>query len=170
MKKCFSKTRFTLVELLAVMGILALLMGIGIGVYSVAHRKMNDAKCRAMIAKMSTALQNYYSKQGYYIQAVAVTGFYVDKYTNDTSVDDVAGGPVTAWQYTLNNEIAITGSELDKNVPAATLKISRGAWEDPFSRQFWYKCPGTHNPTSYDLWSRGSDPAITEDDITNWTQ
>lgn len=49
-------------------------------------------------------------------------------------------------------------------------------WEyltDPWENQFEYRCPGTHNPESYDLWSRGpngtSEPDDPEsDDIGNW--
>ncbi len=41
------------------------------------------------------------------------------------------------------------------------------AWGSPF----WYRCPGTHNPQSYDLWSAGPN-GVNElgggDDIANW--
>jgi len=49
-------------------------------------------------------------------------------------------------------------------------------WEqlvDPWENQFEYRCPGIHNPDSYDLWSKGID-GISEpenplsDDIRNW--
>ncbi len=194
MKKRLSLARFTLVELLCVCGILILLMGIGIGVYSVANRKMGESKCRAMIAKLSTALQNYYSKQGYYIQASTVSYFYVDKYTYkddgtpqhlpsypDDNDDTITAGRI-AWSYTLNTEIAIPSNELNTKphsgvLPAEDiLKYSRGAWKDPFGNKFMYQCPGKHNPTSFDLYSYGADQSSgttagdTGDDLTNWTQ
>ncbi|HCE45212.1 MAG TPA: hypothetical protein DET40_16860 [Lentisphaeria bacterium] len=180
MKRRYSKTRFTLIELLAVCGILILLMGIGIGVYSVANRKMGEAKCKAMIAKLSTALQNYYSKQGYYIQASTLSYFYVDKYTNDATPADNG----TAWPYTINTEIPISSNELATKTYTGVdiLPWSRGVWKDPFGNKYYYRCPGIHNPTSFDLFSVGpdqsptdaqlktNDRASTGDDITNWAQ
>ena len=42
MKKRVLKHRFSLIELLVVCGLLMVLMGIGVGVYSLVQRKMND--------------------------------------------------------------------------------------------------------------------------------
>ncbi len=43
---------------------------------------------------------------------------------------------------------------------------------DPWDSPFQYRYPGTHNPNSYDLWSRGADKADGGDgqgaDIGNW--
>jgi general secretion pathway protein G len=40
---------------------------------------------------------------------------------------------------------------------------------DPWNHPYSYKAPGTHHPTSYDLWSSGTDGLDgTEDDIGNW--
>ena len=40
---------------------------------------------------------------------------------------------------------------------------------DPWKRKYLYRCPGTHRPTSYDLFSAGADGKEgSEDDITNW--
>lgn len=40
---------------------------------------------------------------------------------------------------------------------------------DPWGREYTYQAPGTHNPTTYDLYSLGKDgQAGTEDDVTNW--
>ncbi len=41
--------------------------------------------------------------------------------------------------------------------------------EDPWHRPYYYECPGTHNPDSYDLYSAGQDGKPgTADDIGNW--
>lgn len=41
--------------------------------------------------------------------------------------------------------------------------------EDPFGSDYLYISPGTHNPSKFDLSSKGPDGvADTEDDITNW--
>lgn len=39
---------------------------------------------------------------------------------------------------------------------------------DPWSRKYEYRCPGFHSTGGFDLWSQGSDPRKTDDDITNW--
>lgn len=39
---------------------------------------------------------------------------------------------------------------------------------DPWGREYKYKCPGTHRPQDYDLYSLGRDGVESEDDVTNW--
>jgi Tfp pilus assembly protein PilE len=160
MKPRVLKHRYSLIEILIVCGILLILAGIGISVYSLVNRKMQDSRCQAMIAKMSIALENYKAKTGYYIQAATVaTGFYIDIYKDKMS---------SPGECTLNDFIDIPDSELATGT-------GRGAWKDPWGLQFRYQCPGTHNPMSFDLYSFGSDKASTTaaqqaDDITNWKQ
>jgi len=48
--------------------------------------------------------------------------------------------------------------------------IKRGVPMDPWGRPYAYRCPGQHNPTSYDLYSLGKDGREGTDDIDNWTQ
>ncbi len=47
--------------------------------------------------------------------------------------------------------------------------IKKPKFEDPWKNSYMYKCPGEHNPSSYDLFSFG--PNAQEgggDDITSW--
>lgn len=39
---------------------------------------------------------------------------------------------------------------------------------DPWGRPYQYKCPGVHNPASYDLYSLGRDGVEGTDDVGNW--
>lgn len=40
---------------------------------------------------------------------------------------------------------------------------------DPWGNPYFYRCPGSHNPSGYDLYSVGKDTvAGTEDDVGNW--
>jgi len=39
---------------------------------------------------------------------------------------------------------------------------------DPWGRPYVYRCPGTHNTDSYDLFSLGDDGVESDDDIGNW--
>ena len=69
-----------------------------------------------------------------------------------------------------------TTEGLDVLCPHAPSKTPLGVWvptdsllTDPWGVRYLYRCPGTHNPHSYDLWSRGPDRVDgTGDDITNW--
>jgi len=45
----------------------------------------------------------------------------------------------------------------------------KGLAKDPWDHPFVYKCPGVHNPTSFDLSSLGPDGREGNDDIDNWT-
>ncbi len=46
---------------------------------------------------------------------------------------------------------------------------SKNVPSDPWKNKYNYKCPGTHNPESYDLWSNGSSGTSGgKDNITNW--
>jgi general secretion pathway protein G len=40
--------------------------------------------------------------------------------------------------------------------------------EDPWGNPFQYRCPGIHNPKTYDVWSLGPDGIESSDDIGNW--
>ncbi len=172
MKKRATKSGFTLIELLCVCGILIFIMGIGIGIYSAANRKMGESKCRAMIAKMCIALENYKSKHGYYIQQAYAGGFYIDAYASTPN---------------LNTEIDIPSNQLGPaTTSGSTFSTSRGYWKDPFGNAFGYRCPGKYNPTSFDLHSPGPDQTgyiknnqtsganldsvSGADDICNWKQ
>ena len=157
MKTKVLKHRFSLIELLTVVGILMILAGIGLGVYSLVSRKTRDSACKAMIAKMAIALENYKAKTGYYIQSAATTAsaLYID--------------PYSSTYYTINREIDIPNTQLGGNTGG--FGSNRGSWLDPWGTEFLYKCPGTHNPMSFDLYSIGSDKvANTADDLTNWNQ
>lgn len=39
---------------------------------------------------------------------------------------------------------------------------------DPWGHPYQYKCPGVHNPTTYDLFSLGHDGVESSDDVGNW--
>ena len=43
-----------------------------------------------------------------------------------------------------------------------------GQLADPYGNAYQYLIPGTKNPASFDIWSKGKDRASTTDDIGNW--
>lgn len=57
---------FTLVELLAVIGIIALLMGLVVGLSGYASRKADRARAVAQLEKIKNALEEYRTRMGAY--------------------------------------------------------------------------------------------------------
>ncbi|MBI2378597.1 MAG: type II secretion system major pseudopilin GspG [Deltaproteobacteria bacterium] len=56
-----------------------------------------------------------------------------------------------------------------KNPPKDGKPIMEVIKKDGWENDFIYVCPGQHNPSKFDLQSKGPDgTADTEDDITNW--
>ncbi|MSR77440.1 MAG: type II secretion system protein GspG [Candidatus Omnitrophica bacterium] len=47
--------------------------------------------------------------------------------------------------------------------------LKKGLSKDPWGNEYTYRYPGTHNPSGYDLFSKGPDKQEnSEDDIANW--
>ncbi|MBU1000527.1 type II secretion system GspH family protein [Patescibacteria group bacterium] len=60
------KHGFTLVELLITVSIIAILASIGISVYSSLQKNARDGKRQADLRSIQSALEQYYSDQGFY--------------------------------------------------------------------------------------------------------
>lgn len=88
MKEMRTKRAFTLMELLVVMGIIVLLMSVGVVSYSQTNRKARDAKRKADIESIRSALELYRTDQGSY----PVLGTNGSTCITDISI---AGGGVT---------------------------------------------------------------------------
>ena len=147
------KSFFTLTEILVTIGIIAFLMGISIGGMSVAFRLASESKCKSMIKKFELAADSYRMKVGYYPQAWTSTVFYMDGM--DTTNDD------------FNDFLPVQDSELfaDPSRPSGT----RGWLKDPWEKPYYYKNPGTKNPTKFDFYSKGADGIENStDDIGNF--
>jgi general secretion pathway protein G len=67
------------------------------------------------------------------------------------------------------NDLIQKPSQKCKDYPAEGYLKKKEIPLDPWSNEYNYRKPGTHNPSSYDLWSDGPDGQDgTDDDITNW--
>ena len=140
------RQHFTLIELLAVITIIAVLAGIVIGVSNLAGTKAALGKCKSQMQQIELALEQYKSEYGYFPQTDGdkekLKGGYL-KDEDPSNFEGYDGG---------DNEVV----------------------RDPFAEPYRYKCPGDKNTQSYDLWSYGSDGRSSnaeekKDDITNWS-
>jgi prepilin-type N-terminal cleavage/methylation domain-containing protein len=68
-KKNFSRSGFTLIELMVVITIIALMFGVVISSANFLRSASGDAKRKADLAEIQSALQNYYADQNYFPHA-----------------------------------------------------------------------------------------------------
>ena len=139
---------FTLVELLAVIGLIIFIMGIMIAGYAVAQRSAARAKTKAVIQTLSTALDAYKEKVGYYIPQSDGMEFAIPPRPSGAEVDFTDFIPYEQWKKdgTLR---PCNNSKSPHN--------GKDVVYDAFGTALWYRCPGYFNRSSYDLESGGPD-------------
>ena len=161
---------FTLVEILAVMAIIAILMGIGIGVYGLAMDKAKRAKTESLIKKIEVALEAYKAQHGYYIQTFGENVFYLD------AVDgDIINPPSAPLNGTTNPEYNPKNNfakfiDLESTRNSNTIKDKDGRYYlvDAWGFPIYYRCPGNKNTSSFDVVSTGPDGKIGDNVKSDW--
>jgi general secretion pathway protein G len=98
-----------------------------------------------------------------------------DEAKSKIALGDIAGITVALKMYYLHNDRYPTTSEglnalLSRPGSAKSWKGPYLEKEplDPWKRKYQYACPGTHNPTGFDIWSTGVKEEDAADDVTNW--
>jgi general secretion pathway protein G len=135
------RSAFTLLEILLVVGLLALLAAIAI---PNLISKGEDAKKKMVLAVIGP--------NGTLMQAIGNFKFDTGRYPAD--LKDLIEKPA-------DDDIA-------KKWTSAYLTDKSGL-KDPWDNDFQYASPGTHNEKGVDLWSKGPDGIDgNEDDIVNW--
>ncbi len=164
---------FTLVEILVVMAILAVLMGLGIGGYSLAMDSAKRAKTETLIKKLETALEAVKAKHGYYFQSsgadpITTNGmpFYhfavpVDPDNPDTNVFPDTDA-LDTFVKTIDFESFKNANTKTVSVGGTDYLVVVDAWENPI----YYSCPGSKNTGTFDIVSAGSDLKTANDDTT----
>lgn len=138
-----SHSGFTLLELLAVLTILAIVVGIaGPAIFNqITKGKAQAAK--AQIASIEKSLNTFYLDCGFFPRSPEPG---LDALINPPSVGRQCSG------YDKNGYLE------DKKAPL-----------DPWGMEFFYEAPGQNRPDSFDLYSAGPDGEPgTEDDVANW--
>ena len=141
-----SRLAFTLIELLVTITVIAILAGITLGAMGGVNQKATRDKTKAEIAAISNALEQY-------------------KSVNDSY--PTAGGNSTV-------PFAATGATIRPFYIANKVQTnSSGQLQDPYGNAYQYLIPGTKNPASFDVYSKGKDGATgntstSADDIGNW--
>lgn len=167
--------RFSLVEILVVVGIIAILLGLSGAGYNAVQRKIARARTEATLNKIRIGLESYKSKYGYYPQQAAIGPFHLD--INDPRVP--AGQPQNNFngsiEYSkMSKEDAVVVKYYDVNSNPVNYYAVTDGWKtairdthsptvDAFqvggkgAPYILYVCPGLVNTSSYDLFSAGHD-------------
>lgn len=130
---------YTLMEMILVLGIIALLLSSGVFMMVGVMGSGEEAKAKANVQAISASLIRYQ------IKARSLP-------SQEQGLKALAVRPTTppkpqAWSKLLKKE----------------------ALTDPWTREYQYRNPGKNNPESYDVFSLGKDGKEgTEDDIGNW--
>ena len=133
---------FTLVEILLVLGILALLVSVAVSRVGNILGGSNEDIARIFVQNsLKTPLTSYRINMGSYP-------------STDEGLAALVSAPSGKESNWRGPYIETTGGKLPL---------------DPWKQEYVYRCPGTHNPDSYDVFSKGPDQLPdTEDDIGNW--
>ena len=160
--------RFTLVELLAVMAIIAILSGIGFGAYTFANTRAKESATESLLKQIEAGLESFHTKNGYYPKSGAngfsEIAFTVDSSNRVTGVD--FGDAATKLTYDSSASTRKTRMEnekfesfakaLDLEVIKKHLNAS-GVLEDAWGVAIYYRSPGTFTKGGFDLVSAGPD-------------
>lgn len=153
--------KFTLIEILAAVAILAILAGITTGIIGYVRAKTNEARTLATIEIIKVALEQYKEKYGYYLPISK--GNYV-KFRTDAVTDVTKATKDNFNQFVDYNSFIKQGTAVGN-----AYEIHDGYGKDSY---IWYCYPGKVNKGSYDLGSLGADKksgdggAATPDDET----
>lgn len=136
------RAAFTLLEMMLVIALIGLLIGVGVANYDKIFGGA-QAKAADMFIQSSgkTALASYRFAMGNYP-------------TTAQGLAALITAPDNAGSRWAGPYLDVKGGKLP---------------DDPWGRPYQYRCPGTKNTSSYDLFSLGADGQEgTADDVTNW--
>lgn len=146
------QNRFSLVEILVAIAIIAVLLGLSGAGYTAVQRKIARTRTEATLNKLRVGLESYKSKFGYYPQQPAIGPFLLD--INNSSV---AGQP----QNNFNSFIEYGKISKEDAVFVSGRYMVIDGWKTPVSGRagsyILYVCPGLLNTSTYDLFSAGND-------------
>ncbi len=158
---------FTLVEMLTVVGLIAVLMGMTIAIIPMVNRRAANTRTEATIKMIATALENYKHKYGFYPptltsgspSTVKAMAFVIDQYdpaeTGATNSKNIKNNMAQFFEIGLSS--ATDRGKMEAFTAEKTTGSGRYYFVDAFGMPIVYRCPGFYNRNSYDLGSLGED-------------
>lgn len=172
-----TRSGFTLVELLTVVGIIVILAGLILGTAGYVQKKGARARAETEIAAMEAALENYKADNGAYPESTL--GISTNTNPGDTGAKilyfALSGDPnATHPEGETHSGTPRTYMEFNPNMLKKT-GTTVDYVQDPWGNPYGYSTAGGRNPaTSFDLWSTagarksGTDPDLEERWVKNW--
>ncbi len=154
---------FTIIELIAVISIIGILVGIGIGLRQIGGISASEAATESTMVIVEQILNDFKKDRGYFPQSLE-QGRLTTRMADDNNFDllkDLSGKST-------NKYIANITELKNKNIliEDSTSSEETYIFRDGFGNNFMYRCPGKFNISSYDLWSVGADQ-ISDIDLNN---
>jgi general secretion pathway protein G len=147
---------FTLLELLSVIGIIAIVAGIILGGMNYASRRADEAKTISLMTQLEMALDAFKQDRGFYPPASeSPVKFLI--VSDELILELVLDGASKPYSFVNNTT----------KRPYIELGWMNDTYKDSWGNAFQYRCPGTNNTSSYDLWSLGA-KGLPDDYICNW--
>lgn len=161
---------YSLVEMLMVMAIIAILVGIGAGGYTVGRRWLSQSRTEGLLAKIKLAIESYKNDKGYYpLPSVAPAASAVN-FRLDANVKDFTGSLPSPDDHLQPRNNMSNFMDYAKLRDDQSVKVTRTDYYEYFVKDAWntpagsetfgaikYRCPGLINKTSFDLYSAGHD-------------
>lgn len=161
---------FTIIELLAVIAIIAILSGLSFGTFLLVNRNANEKKTRVIIENVSLHLDAYVNEgEGPYPDGNGGAG------STEEIVKILSGGEITDN----DRKPRIPQADPEYTGKGKMVQQINGKWVlvDGFGNEMLYRGPNSSSRVNnmengYDLWSIGADgeevDQSEDDDITNW--
>ena len=168
--------RFTLIELLAVIGLIAILGAIGFGVYSLSRNKAKESSTEALLKQLETGLEKLKENSHYPQSASKDDGSEFSVIT----VTFAADGTVSEIDFGDEKLIRQTASQptkaqrmkqerFDAFVKAVNIQVLKsncgkdGVLRDAWGGKIYYRAPSRFKKNSFDLLSAGPDGVFSSD-------
>lgn len=157
--------RFTLIEVLSVVAILASVMAIGVGVFNLSRQKIAETRTTALVHKLNSAIEQLYDKYGVYpisnqeygvlyFPADAISASGVD--TEELIYNDSDSSFCDFSEEYVEDLIKIMDLP-NSLLQDGELYDDHYTYVDSWGRPLFYRNPGAFRSSSFDLCSAGRD-------------
>lgn len=153
--------QFTLIEILVSIVIIAILAGMVTAGVGYAAKRADEGKTIGLLKQVQNAFEDFKADNGYYPPASNASTIMV-KVDNGNMMVQIDG-----CEYKFYNKNTKKNYLTDYQATSTYTAIA-DAWDNAIQ----YKSLGSHNKTSFDLWSKGENGSDSgedsADDLTNW--
>ena len=160
--------RFTLVELLAVIALIAILSTLGFGVYSYAKGKARESATEALLKQIEAGLEALHLNSHYPPSNSKNFSTIKIKFESDGTLEsvDFGGEKLERVASVSNKKERMKNARLEAFAKAVDLQVLKNSLDgddelvDAWGNEIYYRSPGEFKKGSYDLISAGADGAF----------